>query len=471
MPYVGASPYQLSLSGLGAATKAKAKTQAHAAAHQAAKAAKTAKQLQLQTVRIQNHLVKVHPKDAPTGAPHLEAVMNALHQTHASLKQAVSQVRTPAQARALIPVLASHRSLLGQNLPSAAQASATKSATRAVKGSRLRGLGALAWNVAGLLGLHGLSDDIADSIANDPTLSIDPNDPNNTGGGGYYASGAPVYTGGGYSGPSYGVPPLAPSYSPATGVDPTTGVPYSQEGGTGINSSSSLMSMLPLLMGQGGFGGGTGGVGCTNPNLPRCIIANMAEQSQQNLLFIFMIIMQMFQETTQNMSTLQSQALYGQQQYPYGGYPGYGGGYAPQYGGAPGYDPTTGLPYGQQPQYGYGMPQYPVPGYSMDSQQIPPGYDSGSSGGDVFTGAPAPSASPITNAVPQLNVAPDGSLTPTPQMAQTIIQPSGGSGGSSFLPGPGMTQSVAIAPPLGSGEGNSGDSWDDGSGGGGQDWV
>ncbi len=436
--YVGIEP-QFSLSGLGAA-KAKAK----AAARHATTTARQQVRAQLQDATVAGRRVKLHPKDAASGAQHLNAVISALQATHTSLKHAVSQVRTPAQARQLLPVLASHRNLLSQNMTPSMISTASRPAARAAKASRLRGLGALAWNVAGLL---GLGDEIMDAIADSGQGGIDPNDPNNQGGGGYYP--AP------YTPPQYGPAPYQPPYQPPypntpTGVDPTTGQPYSSTGGSSFN----MLSMLPLLMSSGSGGSGSG---CTNPNLPRCIIANMAAQSQQNLIFIFMLIMQMFQETTQNMNVLQSQAYgsqygaYGYGQTPYSPY-GYGSGYgygSPQYGATP---------------YGSYGGQYGLPGFSADSSQIPPGYDTGSAGGDMFTGG-SQDVSPITSApvpsgVPQANVSASGMLTPSPQQDQMIIS-SDGSGGSdpNALVRPGSSQQVAAGQ-----INDSGDSWNDGGG-------
>lgn len=154
--------------------------------------------------------------------------------------------------------------------------------------------------------------------------------------------------------------------------DPTgTGYPLTAPASGGFDMSS----MLPLLLMGGGIGGGTAGTSNCNPNLPRCIIANMAAQDRQQFMFIIMIIMLMQQQATSTLSqSLGAGGLYNSQ-YP----PPYAYGQTSPYGTPPYGDPSQ--------MYGGGYPGayggYGYSPYGPDSSQIPPGFDA-SGGGDMF---------------------------------------------------------------------------------------
>lgn len=466
MPYVGLPPSQMFLSGLGAKAKSPAvlaRQQAHAA------------KVQLREVTVAGRRLKVHPKDTASSAK-VSAQVTKYGQQIGAVKSAIASARTRAQKAAILPHAVALAQTIMQNLSPSMRVTALKGAAntvrgktaRAVKRSRLSGLGQLAFDVAGLLGIGddgtgtGTDTSIADGVANDPSLSIDPNDPNSgAAGGGYYAGGAPASYGGGYGG----------GYDPSSGYASPYQQPYPTDpnaalaSGCGNSSSSgdpmsSMMSLIPGLM-----TGGSTSATCTNPNLPRCIIAQQAAQTQQNMITIFSMMMNMFQDLMQTTQCLQQQLATNQlsaQQQPYGGY---------------GQQPP--MPYGgpmpQQPyQPSYAPPLAP-PAYSTDSSQLPPGYSTGGSS-DPFSGAAqAPAAIPAPVSVtpsapgyspggvlpfenppaPQLtfdpghglppsavNIAPDSEPSPSPQFPQIVIQtpPSYGDGGSDPNISPWMLQ-------------------------------
>ncbi len=408
--YIGMQPSQLS--GLGAKQTA-AQRQAH--------------RLAMQNVRVAGRAAKAHPRDVQNGSvAHLNAIVSALGQQTSQLVARAKAARTPAQKRALYPVALAHLQSLGQNL----SPSMMKTAVAPLSAAAARARRATARTQRRLRGMSGLGDilegfvDALGSLGCDPT-NPDPNDP---------SCQQDPNAGGGI--PS-DIPPGAPPYPMTPGTT-----------GSGAFDPMSMLSMLPGLMSNAGGSGVT----CTNPNLPRCIIAQQAAQTQQNMMFIFSILMNMFQQMMQVMQTLQTSA---QQQPPYG------------YGQQP-YTPPYGMdPSQQYGQYGQGMqPQmqspYAMPNPSGDSSQLPAGYDTGGQAADMFSSGPPQDASPVqdvsvtspapgyspSSALPpqvpiapltfdpggglpisSVNVAPDAEPSPSPQFPNIIIQMPG-SGGS-----------------------------------------